>query len=168
LAVSVVAIVISLFSVKYTRAQAAEAKKVRLIEAERRHQEREPVLTAEVEPVNDGAWFQLWLTSGSPTVLHRVEARLLDRDVASFTSGQDGVAPMNAQPQDASHDFPEGFLAGDRCCWRIQPGEHADVGTVVRVRVRCHGRDPDAAHVGWTVLVQAEIPPYKGPMVRWL
>jgi len=168
LGISVIALVIAVASAKYTRDQAVESRKMRQIEAERRHQERTPEFAAEVEPVNDGAWFRLWLTLDGATPLHRIEAHLLDPEGASFTTGQDGVAAGNARPQDAVGDFPDGLLSGDRHCWRIELGKDPSAGTTVRVRVRCHGRNADGDPVAWTVLAQADVPRYGAPQVRWV
>jgi hypothetical protein len=66
LIVSVLAFAVALVSAGYTRKQATEAGKVRLIEDARRHEERQPELRGWIESVNGGGWHRLWLQLNTP------------------------------------------------------------------------------------------------------
>jgi hypothetical protein len=155
--VSVVALIIALVSAGYTRLQGVETRRLRQIEASRRQEERTPRLAGEVESVNDGGWFRLWLTLESTTPLLGLAVRIVQGEGVSFTSGQNGVAPMQAHPLDAVYDKTEPFTQGNRHAWAIEfDPEHGP--SRMRVRVTCRGLDDNGDDVTWPVLVDIDLP----------
>jgi hypothetical protein len=152
LVVSVVALILSGGSVVYARLQGVESRRLRQIESSRRHDELTPVLLGEVESVNGGSWFRLWLSLLSATPLLALELEIVEGPGVSFTSGQDGVAPMTVQPLRAVYDLPHSLRQGDRHAWRIAFDPMTGPSRM-RLRVNCHGEDDAGGPVSWPVLV---------------
>ena len=89
--ISVLALLVAAGSGIYARRSAIAAKEVAAIEAARHHKERAPTFEAEIESVNDGGWFRLWLRVTSAEPLDGIEVMLDADDGIIFTSGQAGV-----------------------------------------------------------------------------
>lgn len=90
-AISIIAVVVSLFSVFYVKKQADAQASMARVDAARRREERQPTMVAEVEPVNDGQWHRLWLRLTSAEELSSLEVEIADGHGAQFTTGQRGV-----------------------------------------------------------------------------
>jgi hypothetical protein len=135
---SALALIVAGVSAAYARVQGVETRELRRIEDGRRHEERAPKLTGEVEAVNNGDWHRLWLTLETPTSLERLEVHIVEGEGLSFTPGTNGVAPMSlgpasSLPVDAVYDEPEALSQGQRYCWslRFDPKTSPD-----RMRIR--------------------------------
>jgi hypothetical protein len=153
--VSTVALAIAIVSAGYTRIQGLETRKLREIEASRRHEERTPELTGEVEAVNSGGWYRLWLTLDSPWSLSQLEVRIIETQGISFSTTQDGVAPLNARPLDAVRS--ELFNQGERHSWAVEY-DPVTGPSKMRLRIACHGSDDNGAEAAWTVLLDIDLP----------
>lgn len=155
LVVSIVALIIALISVVYTRQQAQANKKIAQIEQDRRHEERTPKFTAWIEDM--GSWKRLWLRLESPRSLTRLVGTLVEAEGVSFTHSQNGVDPSSPAPiKSASWD--KLLEHGESACWSIAfEDDYADKPIL---RVRCYSDDGDE----WTVSVPFD-PPLPGPFV---
>lgn len=160
LVISVLALLVSVLSARYSRAQAVAAEAAARMEAARRHEESKPVLSAEIEPVNDGGWHRLVLTLDGPRPLDQLDVEIVEGLGATFTSGQFGVAPMGAEPLRASYPRDEPLRPGDRHRWQIEFDREKTDGEDLRLRVHCVGTDDAGAPANWDVVIPATGVPY--------
>ena len=135
---SVLAIVVSGVSVVYVRSQAMAATEISDIERSRHLAERTPRFGAEVESMNDGGWFRLWLRLTSDQAMDEVEVTL-DQDAGiTFTSGQEGV-----DPADRSHlhaKVPSKLGQRERTAWGVALRKERPRQTTLLVQAQA-GRD---------------------------
>ncbi|MFJ6671729.1 hypothetical protein ACIQMJ_11530 [Actinosynnema sp. NPDC091369] len=147
--VSVVALLLSLVSIMYTRQQAHAGKQVARIEAERRLEERTPKFTAWVESM--GGWQRLWLRLETSEPLTRLVCTLVEAKGVSFTHSQNGVDPSSPAPiKNASWD--KVLEHGESACWSVAfEDNRTDKPTL---RIRCYAEDGSE----WSVTISFEIP----------
>jgi hypothetical protein len=148
LIISILALAVALASTAYTRKQASEAERIRIIEDARRHEERQPVLRGWIESVNGGGWHRLWLQLESSEPLSRLKAEITADVGVLFTPSQTGV-DHRGYSNNAAWDRP--LDTGACACWRVELAE--DRAERLQLRVTC-SRGEDL----WTVLVVVDVP----------
>lgn len=146
--IAIVALVVSVASAVFAGWQAVEARRVRQIEAERRHEERIPTFRLEVEPVNGGQWHRLWVVLTSAEALDSLAVTILGPHLVWFPSNQKGVEPG-----------PDSKLGS----WgRVDPGVRD-----VAFRVECEDDDSHTVRLAlrgmrgverWDVQAEVELP----------
>jgi hypothetical protein len=90
---SAVAVVVSVVSALYAKRVADETKELRKIESDRRHNERTPTFSAEIEEMNAGQWYRMWLALETEESIDSVEVEIIDGKDVYFGDGQTGVEP---------------------------------------------------------------------------
>lgn len=163
LLISVLAILIAIASVVYSRRQATASEGALAIDRERRLEERRPRLSGKVERV-DGGMTQLKITLESNEPLAKVEITIPSGQGVTFhhergeTFGV-SVRPDCIGPPDAFsyHEFtgePSGMAPRESITWRVDLAEmHADT---VRLEAICYG---PAAERWDSVMITAPVEP---------
>lgn len=150
LIIALLALIVSVGSGVYTRMQGLETKRLAQIEAERRHEERKPVFVPQVEPVNGGAWYRLWLGLEDGPHLAGLDLEIIEARGVAFPPPQDGVDPRGREPNIATWGE---IRPGERACWRIELWERQP--REMRARVLARGVNGES----WVIPLLVHVPP---------
>jgi len=146
---SVVALLVSLGSAVFAKRGADETRLLRQIEADRRHDERVPALSAHVEDVGPGQWHRLWLVLESAEPVDSVVAEIIDGPDVCFADGQTGVEPGIGRTLLAS--WGSLTIGTKDAAWRVVIGPTAP--KQIRLHATCRiGND------AWPVLLTVPLP----------
>jgi hypothetical protein len=165
LALSVIALVVALASARYTRTQAVaserqavEAERIRQIEAHRRHEEREPKVVCEAEPVNSvSGRYRLWVTLESAVPLTRIQAEIIEGKPVNFSRDQDDVPPGSVAPMQVDHHPAGGVLRpGEGVAWQIDY-DGANGSVTIRVRLTLHAVSEAGEPEQWQLLRDVDL-----------
>ncbi len=141
------ALVIAIGSWEFTR-----RRDVR--DEERRHDEREPKIHGDTEPMSGGGWYRLWIELDSSEPLSGLSVLLPDKpEVLVFPDSQDGVE-LGAPRKTAEWAKP--LEGGQRTMWRIETGEWGN--ETVRIWVTCWRPRRGKPDQTWRVPVDIEGP----------
>ena len=152
LAVSFLALVVSLVAALFTYQQKEAAKGTLKVESDRLTDERMPAFeTSIITHDGEGAsWYHLALRLDTPWKLAKVHVKLPEHHGVSFTSDQRGIEPGALAPILSATGGP--LETGRDLTWRIQSDEKWS--SEGRLQVNCS--DVDGRH--WTVSVPMVLP----------
>jgi hypothetical protein len=131
IALSAVAVVVSASSALYAKQAADETKKLRKIESDRRHNERTPTFRAEIEAMNAGQWYRMWLALETDEPVDGVEVEITDGKDVYFGDGQTGVEPGVGRTRSAR--WGRMTMGTKDAAWRIVVGPKAPIEMRLRV-----------------------------------
>ncbi|MGW6197599.1 hypothetical protein ACWF0M_15765 [Kribbella sp. NPDC055110] len=145
LAISLVALVVSLGSVYFTW-------RVDRRDKDRRADELTPKLTAEIKEMSGGdtGWYRVHLQLETLKELATVHVAIVAGKGVSFTGSQRGVDPNASYPILAVDDGP--LRPGHDLTWRVQLDDERD--TEARLVVDCG----DSQGHRWSVVVDVDLP----------
>lgn len=149
LVVSIVSLLVAVTAAYFAYVQAHFTRKQALVEADRRREERGPVLVGEIESL--GSWYRLRLRLESSWPLRSLYVEIVDTEGVSFTHSQNGVDPAAPAPiRTAQHGV---LQPGESATWRIQLDD--DWNTHLRLRVLARGWTPEEE---WTRTLKIDPP----------
>ncbi|WP_132190159.1 MULTISPECIES: hypothetical protein [Kribbella] len=159
LAVSFLALVVSLAAAWFAYEQKEAARATLKVESDRLTDERTPSFTAAVVSHDGGEtqWYRLTLTLDTPWALTKVHVKLPENHGISFTSSQKGVEPDASPPILSADGGP--LTAGRELTWRIALDEQWSRKALLQVLCS----DRDGRH--WTVAVPLTLP--SQPFAIW-
>ena len=91
LVISILALAVASVSALFSKRQTSVAERREAVDAGRRHDERTPSFTGDIESVNDGEWYRLWLRLTSTEELAHLQIDITESNGVTFATGQDGV-----------------------------------------------------------------------------
>lgn len=100
--IGVLALVVSIGSVLFTKRSADETSALRTIESQRWQAERCPVLGVVIAEMNQGQCPRPWVTLESSEPLDSIRANILDNPEVWFADGQTGVQPGVGRTHEAA------------------------------------------------------------------
>ncbi len=149
LVISILALAVASVSALFSKRQTSVAERREAVDAGRRHDERTPSFTGDIESVNDGEWYRLWLRLTSTEELAHLQIDITESNGVTFATGQDGVIANGP----SLHAESVGGLVSDQAiAWRVQLPENRPQS--IRLRVHAYTTDDN-----WPVPVLVEIPP---------
>ena len=157
---AILAIVISLASVAYTRRQAVAAEASLALERERRLDERRPDLLGKVETVDQGGSYRLCLVEESGPPLAGMSVSIPAGQGVAFSGGVPGVfavvsstdVPLRAFSCD-DHGNPAEMRPGQSAIWKIGFARNRDPAIPIRLTVECRGENGES----WDIVLQAAL-----------
>jgi hypothetical protein len=179
LVVAIVAIVISAGGVLYAKLSADSARRSAdaadrsvvaaenslNIERRRRHEERRPKLSGEVNSPDGGDSYQLLITLDVASCpLTALEVAIRPEQGVSFKRGFSGVVPVADSPAIPLHAFandgangPVGVRPGETVSWPTELAK--EYGDHIQVDAICHAEGKGEGEDQWTVAVEAAVEP---------
>jgi hypothetical protein len=139
LAISIFALLVAGASAVYTRSQSRSTEIMAKNDAARRREERTPDIELEVEPVNNGGWYRLWLRLLGKEPLTDVTVEIVEPAYVRFTQGTDGV-DRNPDLQNRVGRTGSILIGGD-FAWRVEWRDQEETPKSIRLKIACRGSE---------------------------